>query len=269
MTETISIKIKLASLIFISSLFLSACSNPFDSLADQINEFISDEEESTESSSNAESDNESSDSDEALEESAEAQSSHTESAETEEELYDYQPLQGAGEETTLEEGEYVVGRDIEEGHYRVTSDGGHGNFSVVSEDEKQLNNINGILSDDSGDDESSNEMIVYLFEGHEVRVYAPESLTLTPYTEDEMLNTLPIGQYIVGEDVEPGTYEIHSEINESYYYFDIYNSTHQERKVRLQLGDPIYGGAENHLASFEEGDIIVVNAPEVELINQD
>jgi hypothetical protein len=248
MKKFIGIKLKLIGLIVVSSLVLGACSNPFDSLANQLNGLFSEGE----SSSVSNSDN--------GEDSAEAH---------ENALFDYSSLQGVGEQTSLTEGEYVVGKDVPEGRYSVTSNGGRGNFAVTSEAEKRLNSINGILSDEAGDDNATDEIITYLFEGHTITIYSEEGVTFTPYDEQVSIDHVPTGQYIVGEDFDPGVYEVHSEETESYYSLDVYNSDFQERKARLQLGSPEYGGAESHVTQFDEGDIIVVSAPLVELIPQD
>lgn len=240
MKTNIGSKMKFLGLIFLSSIILSACSNPFDSLADEINGLFSGGGTSESGSGgNGENDAEAS-------------------------LFNYELLNGQGTETTLEEGEYEVGKDIPEGRYRVTSSEGRGNFSVTSESEKRQNFVNAVVSDDESDESAVDEIITYLFDGHEITIYST-SLSFTPFEGTVPLDALPPGQYIVGEDIEPGTYEISADTEESYLSFDVYNGSHQERKMRLQLGDPSYGGAKTHMTLLEAGDIVVTDAPEIKL----
>lgn len=247
-----NMKLKLFGVIFISSLIMSACSNPLDSLADEINSWFSDSgvtETGSESEDNY--------SDTATEDDGEDL-----------EVEDYESLQGEGTEIVLEDGEHTVGNDIPAGRYHVTANEGRGNVIVRNDEGNRINAINVVMSADNDFINGSEEMYLFLLEGNVVELHNI-SVVFTPYNDGETLDTLPTGQYVVGENVEPGMYEVYSDINEGYYTFEVYSESHQERKSMNHFGDPEYGGVTTHAVFLEPGDIIVSSVPSVELTSLD
>lgn len=258
-------KLKFLSVLFVSSIFLSACSNPFDQLADEINNFIS-SDSSKEDKENIEENNGSEDTtaDNSIAEDADTT---VEQQEEEIETVDYSHLLNKGEEVILDEGTHDVGSDITPGRYTITTDVGYGSISIKdAEDYGILNEtIVGatVGATESADDQPS-QINVLLDEDYRVEISNIESVTLTPYETASVSKIFP-GQWIVGEDFPAGVYDISLEKSDMYGSLEVY-SQRDMVKSRHSLGSANYGGMTEFTMSFTDGDIVELRyLPEVTL----
>lgn len=255
-------KLKLLSVLFISSIILSACSNtnPFDELAGEINSWLgadstntseksTDPEEETENNTDTESNNEA-DNDTA---------GDTEDIET----LDYSHLMNQGEAVTLDEGMHEVGKDIEPGRYVITADSGYGNIYVKNEENR--GGFNETLAGESDSPEGQTTKIVgFLDEGYSVEIANFEQATFTPY-ETVSVETIFPGQWVAGEDFPAGVYDVSVPETEETGSLEV--SSHPDyNKSRHTLGNAKYDGMTEFTMSFEDGDIVNLRyVPEVTL----
>lgn len=256
------ISLRLTSVILGSALMLGACSNPFDSLASEINGLLSGEESSEEVTT--EETQETAD-DETAEEGqtdeTDVPESETESAGNETKPLDYSHLMGEGEETALENGTHKVGNDIPAGRYVITADTGIGNVFIDNEEDRSVlsTTLNGT---EESKDYGSGRVIVFLEEGHSIEINGLEGVNFAPYETEEVTELFP-GMWIVGEDFPAGVYDVETESTDYYGTMEVYSHPDQI-KARYSLGDPEYGGMSSFTASFEAGDIVELsNSPAV------
>ncbi len=248
--------LKLASVLLGSTLVLGACSNPFNSLADNINGWLSGEESAEEESTEEEtSENTSEDTqNEASDtEQSDAAQSETESTENETEQVDYSHLMDKGEETTLEDGTYEVGNDVPAGRYVMTADTGIGNVFISNEEDRTIlsTTLNGT---EESERYGSGKVIAFLEEGNSIEIEGLEGVNFTPYEAEEVTELFP-GMWVVGTDFPAGVYDISMEETDYFGSMEVYSHP-DATKARYSLGDPEYGGMTEFTASFEEGDIV-------------
>lgn len=261
--------LKLTSVILASTLFLGACSNPFDSLANGINGIFgngtSEEEadnESTEAEQTEEADNGSNETEQTEEtESAEdAAGSEKEAVET----LDYSHLMGEGEETTLDEGEHKVGSDIPPGRYKVTTENPEDRGNLFIYDTEDRTDLNALISGKEAGDYSATEAVIFLEKDYSIEITGIEGAVFTPYETNEVTELIP-GKWVVGKDFPAGVYDVALEETEEYGVLTVGNQPDQN-KARYSLGSPEYGGMTEFTASFEDGDIVELqNIPKVTL----
>src|SRR5699024_2470683 len=124
-------KLKFFGVLFFSSIVLSACSNPFDQLADEINSWLGSESGT-------------SDETEVIEDNMTTEETNTREENGEEavEKLDYSHLMNQGTEVTVEEGLYDVGSDIEPGRYIMTADTGYGSIYIQDDEDKAVTSDN-------------------------------------------------------------------------------------------------------------------------------
>lgn len=249
-------KLKLASVMIAGSIVLTACSNPFDELADEINTLISGDDNNTEEVMMGDETAEEAEEPEEVEEPAEVEE------ETElDPMYepiDYSHLFGQGEETSITEGDHVVGEEIVPGRYMVTSTGDYsGYLSIYDEEDRYVAGevlANENMSDSLGD--YPTEVFVYLEEGDNIEVSSDSSFVLTP--EDGPVDgIISPGMYVAGHDIEAGDYRISTE--ETELTGNIY--VHQIQAYdsgRYSVGNSEYGGKESFVMTFDEGDLIEI-----------
>ena len=267
-----SASLKFATVILGSTLFLGACSNPFNSLADEINSWVnsddSAEEESTEEETAEETSEDTNEPDDS-ESSDEGQSEGTDggSEETEVQPKDYSGLMGEGEETTLESGTHEVGNDVPAGRYVITADTGIGNLFITNEEDMTVLSTT-LHGEEEAQDYGSGKVIAFLEEGQSIEIDGLENVNFTPH-ETEEVSELFTGMWVVGEDFPAGVYEITAEDEGQFGTLETY--THPESvKARFSLGDSEYGGMSSFVTSFEEGDIVILrNYPSITLTQRD
>ncbi|WP_017549420.1 hypothetical protein [Salinicoccus carnicancri] len=268
-----SASLKFATVILGSTLFLGACSNPFNSLADEINSWVnsddSAEEEPTEEDAAEGQTSEDTAGTADTETSDEGQSEGTDSdsEETEVQPKDYSGLLGEGEETTLESGTHAVGNDIPAGRYVIAADTGIGNLFISDDSDRTIlsTTLNG---EEEAQDYGSGEVLAFLEEGQSIEINGLENVSFTPY-ETEEVSELFTGMWVVGEDFPAGVYEITAEDEGQFGTLETY--THPDSvKARFSLGDSEYGGMSSFVTSFEEGDIVILrNYPSITLTQRD
>ncbi|WP_411842426.1 hypothetical protein [Salinicoccus sp. HZC-1] len=259
--------LKLASVLMASTLFLGACSNPLDTLANEINGFMSGEE-TAEEKNPEENQNETAGTEPAGGEGQTGETGTSESdAENETQPVDYSHLMGKGEETTLDEGTHKVGSDIPAGRYVITADKGIGNIFISNEEERSVlsTTLNG---KEEAEDYGSGRALAFLDEGHSIEINGLEGVDFTPY-EAEEVTELFHGVWVAGKDFPAGVYDISVEEMESYGSMEVYNIP-DTIKARYSLGAPEYGGMRSFTASFEAGDIVELqNTPTVTITKRD
>ena len=249
-------RLKLISVLFFSSIILSACSNPFDQLADEINDWLGSESANTSEESN---DSEKDDDTDSNNETDNDTASDTEEIET----LDYSHLMNQGEAVTLDEGMHEVGKDIEPGRYVITADSGYGNIYVKNEEER--GGFNETLAGESDSPEGQTTEIVGFFdEGYSVEIANFENVYFTPY-ETVSVETIFPGQWVAGEDFPAGVYDVSMPETEETGSLEV--SSHPDyNKSRHTLGSAEYGGMTNFTMSFEDGDIVNLRyMPEITL----
>ena len=249
-------RLKLISVLFFSSIILSACSNPFDQLADEINGWLGSESANTSEESN---DSEKDDDTDSNNETDNDTASDTEEIET----LDYSHLMNQGEAVTLDEGMHEVGKDIEPGRYVITADSGYGNIYVKNAEER--GGFNETLAGESDSPEGQTTEIVGFFdEGYSVEIANFENVYFTPY-ETVSVETIFPGQWVAGEDFPAGVYDVSMPETEETGSLEV--SSHPDyNKSRHTLGSAEYGGMTNFTMSFEDGDIVNLRyMPEITL----
>ncbi|HBV22681.1 MAG TPA: hypothetical protein DEB42_02650 [Jeotgalicoccus sp.] len=249
-------RLKLISVLFFSSIILSACSNPFDQLADEINGWLGSESANTSEESN---DSEKDDDTDSNNETDNDTASDTEEIET----LDYSHLMNQGEAVTLDEGMHEVGKDIEPGRYVITADSGYGNIYVKNEEER--GGFNETLAGESDSPEGqTTEIVGFLDEGYSVEIANFENVYFTPY-ETVSVETIFPGQWVAGEDFPAGVYDVSMPETEETGSLEV--SSHPDyNKSRHTLGSAEYGGMTNFTMSFEDGDIVNLRyMPEITL----
>ena len=249
-------RLKLLSVLFFSSIILSACSNPFDELADEINGWLGSDIANTSEESN---DSEKDDDTDSNNETDNDTASDTEEIET----LDYSHLMNQGEAVTLDEGMHEVGKDIEPGRYVITADSGYGNIYVKNEEER--GGFNETLAGESDSPEGqTTEIVGFLDEGYSVEIANFENVNFTPY-ETVSVETIFPGQWVAGEDFPAGVYDVSMPETEETGSLEV--SSHPDyNKSRHTLGSAEYGGMTNFTMSFEDGDIVNLRyMPEITL----
>ena len=104
---------------------------------------------------------------------------------------------------TLGSGNHVVGQDIKPGFYVITATSGSGNFTSDSED------INTILGPTADNDEGQvDSYTTALYKGEKLDSQDIQSLKFTPVKQYQYLNKIGAGNWEVGLDIKPGTYEL-------------------------------------------------------------
>lgn len=267
-------KVRLTAALAISSMLLMACSNPFDELADDINNVLglgssteetdngeenSGEEEETSEEEDVEVEEETTDEEEVQEETGPERDEATdEDLDPMYETIDYSHLYGEGEEVTIEEGEHTAGGDIVPGRYSITTTSEYGSYLSIYDDEDKYVAGEALMSEDSenGTQGYPTELVAYISEGDNIEVTGAESFTLTPVSE-EYEGELPAGMHIAGEDVEPGDYRISTEETDlvgqvQTSHADVYITSSNA------VGNPDEGGRESFVMTIEEGDLIEV-----------
>ena len=264
MERRVRVKVKFIGLLFLSSIILTACSTPFDDLADQINAWIAGEEVD-----NKETENEDTEGTESTEEDSTTEETETteDTTETTNQVdtstsestskVDYSDLYNQGEETSLDSGTYTVGEDIEAGRYEVTSDDYMG-ITIRNADDLSTytDSVNG------GSEDSVDKHIVFLDDDYTVEVsdYSSSSdavVDFAPYESTEVTELTP-GQWIVGEDFPAGVYDIEIDPTDSYGDLVISRQLDSNR-ARFLLGSVDYGGVLEVTTNLEEGELVTLN----------
>lgn len=247
-------KLKLLFLLFVSSIILSACSNPFDQLADEINSWLgSDSPDTSEENEN--------DADE-TETETDSELDTADNSEEAEKL-DYSHLMNQGAAVTLDEGVHDVGKDIEPGRYLVTVDSGYGNIYVKDKEDRGV--IGETIDEGTeGNEDRVTQFVVFLDDGYSLEIDYVENMNFTPYETEAVENIFP-GQWVAGDDFPAGVYDISLPETEATGSLEV--TAHPEyNKSRHTLGSSEYGGMTEFTMSFEEGDIISLRyIPEVTL----
>ena len=237
-------KLKLASVMVLSTVVLAACTNPFDQLADEINSYLA--------------------GDEGMEEPAEVDEAVSEEAEEPAEtdrLYapiDYSHLYCEVEETTISAGEHVVGEDIAPGRYSITSTGEYsGYLSIYDEEERYV--AGEVLASEGMEStfrDYPTEVLLYIDEGDKMEITNDTTFIFTPVS-GPFEGRLSPGMYIAGHDIEAGDYRITTE--ETELSGNIY--VHQIEAYgsgRYSVGNPEYGGKDSFVMTFDEGDLVEI-----------
>lgn len=259
------------SAVVLTGVFLGGCSNPFDTVADGINNLLVEEsddvvEESGDTegipvTDTNETETVIEDTEEDFSEDTEVdisedttQGSNNDTSEIE--TLDYGHLMNRGEATTLGEGTFTVGEDIAIGRYRATSTEGYGNLFVYDEEGRLT--VGATMSEASEDSSRprSSEVVIFLDEGDEVEISGIDHVDFTPYETTEVYELI-IGQWVVGEDFPAGIYDISLEENENLGYLKV-STVKDYDTSRFALGSSAYGGTTEFTAAFEAGEVVTI-----------
>lgn len=273
-------QMRLMAALAFSSIILMACSNPFDELADDINNALG----LGTSTEETETGDENADSEEAEEGTVEVEEETADEEVTEEapeeepaeetdedndpryETFDYSHLYGEGEEITIEEGDYTVGDDIVPGRYSITTSSEYGSYLSIYNDEDRYVAGEALMNEDSGEDfaDYPTELLVYISEGDNLEVRNDDSFTLTPVS-GKYGDELPAGMHVAGHDIEAGDYRISTEETD---LVGQVQTSHAGAYMTSSnaVGNPDEGGRESFVMTIEEGDIVeVIGIPSVNL----
>ncbi|GAB3058897.1 hypothetical protein ACFOU0_04505 [Salinicoccus sesuvii] len=246
------------STIVLTTMFLTGCSNPFDTMANGINELFALERDDTEDAADS-SVPSSPDVSETVEDTeaglSEETSEESDTDTSEVETLDYSHLMNEGEPVTLGEGTFVVGEDIQRGRYRATSTEGYGNLFVYDADERLSVSATMIEASDSNRSRSS-EVVLFLDEGDEVEISGIDDVEFVPYETTEVSELTP-GQWVVGEDFPAGIYDISLQETETLGYLKV-NTIKDYETSRFALGSSAYGGTTEFTTAFEAGEVVTV-----------
>lgn len=120
-------------------------------------------------------------------------------------IKDYEDLIAAAkdkEPVELFSGNWIVGEDIAPGRYEITTtDGQNRNLFINKEDDNS--HVNAILGDSNI---SVSRVSFYLTGGEEIEIKGMDLVIFTPLEAGKDLTQIHSGNWIVGVDVEPGTY---------------------------------------------------------------
>ena len=121
------------------------------------------------------------------------------------EIKDYENLIAASsgkEPVELFSGTWMVGEDIDLGRYEITTTNGQsGNIFIKKDGSSSY--VNDILGDSS---HSVDRISIYLTGGEEIEIIGIDPVIFTPIEAGKDLTEIHSGNWIVGLDVEPGTY---------------------------------------------------------------
>ena len=259
-------KTRLTAALIFSSIILMACSNPFDELADEINNAIGGGSSTEESENNDETSGEEETAEVGEETTDEEVAQEEPDEETDEEVdpmyerIDYSHLYGEGEEVTIDKGNHTAGDDMVPGRYSITTTSEYGSYLRIYDEEDGYVAGEALMSEDSTDEVTDypTELLVYLSEGDTIEVTGEDSFTLTPVST-EYEDELPSGMHVAGQDIEAGDYRISTEETE---VVGQVQTSHAEAYVtsRNAIGNPDQGGRESFVMTIEEGDIVEVIA---------
>jgi len=155
---------------------------------------------------------------------------------------------------------YTAGVDIEPGRYMVTTERGYGGFVVyeVGSNYPEISELIGFFADPH----HVPSVAVTLAEDQEIMVYGARlsKVTFTPL-DTVLLTELCTGIWVVGMDIEPGTYTVHSKDGRSG------NLTLFDGDLpiaRVLLGDGEGNFKKSEIITIKEGEIIrISNIPTV------
>lgn len=152
----------------------------------------------------------------------------------------------AAKETTLSTGNFQVGVDVSPGRYKITANEGLGFFNIVSSAGAQTSFLLASALDDSS-------LEVYLYDGERVTIDGMESVSLVPKAPS-LRTSLGSGIFIVGLDIEAGTYNISAKNQTGNISIDSPNSS--SLKINEAFGGE--SGVDNVNAPLVDGDIITI-----------
>lgn len=263
-------KTRLTAALIFSSIILMACSNPFDELADEINNAIGGGSSTEESENNDETSGEETTevieeetTDEEVTQKEPDEEPAEESDEEVEPMYeriDYSHLYGEGEEKTIEKGEHTAGDDIVPGRYSIMTTSEYGSYLRIYNEEDRYVAGEVLMDEDSAANPTGypTELLVYLNEGDTIEVAGEDSFTLIPVST-EYEDELPSGMHVAGQDIEAGDYRISAGETELVGHVE---ASRAEAYVtsRNAIGNPEEGGRESFVMTIEEGELVEVIA---------
>lgn len=250
-------KYRFISLLFFSTLILSACSNPFDQLADEINSWISGDEPTEETTNDEPNDNSTQD----------TSSSETETSTNEDIDYiDYSHLMNEGAAVSLDKGTHSVGSDIEPGRYKVIP---HEETSSISVENAEGRIVAGetLSGLNKHEGQYPDSLVVFLDEGYTLETQHDSGVELEPY-ETSDIDVLTTGLWVVGEDIPEGVYDITVPNTDKYGSLSVSNVVDYD-KMQIIIGSEQYGGTSEFTISFDDGDVLNLRyLPNIELVKR-
>ena len=155
---------------------------------------------------------------------------------------------------------YVTGVDIEPGRYMVTTGNGYGGFVVyeVGTNYPEISEVIGYFADPH----HVPSVAVTLAETQEIMIYGARlnKVTFTPL-ETALLTELCTGHWVVGMDIEPGTYIVRSKDGRT-GNLTLFDGDLPVARVLLGDGGGVF--KEHELITIKEGEIIrISNIPTV------
>lgn len=167
---------------------------------------------------------------------------------------DFDPKQDKGEATTKNAGKYKVGKDIKPGHYTITQ---HSKDMGIFEQDNQYDNyiFSNALSGDSK--YIASKISTYLVDGQTVVIKDMKNVKFTPEPTKPRTD-LNTGVWIVGADVEPGSYTVRS-ANVYSANFTVKTSGKTEKnKINEVVGKEDENAKKTLKVNLDKGDIILV-----------
>ncbi|PKY89685.1 hypothetical protein CYJ57_02965 [Falseniella ignava] len=169
------------------------------------------------------------------------------------ELTDYEALITSSQNikpTELSSGEWIVGEDIEPGRYNIkpSDEEDSGNIMINQKDKSSL-----LLNEVLGFNHFGGveQIRVYLTGGEKIEIIGLDSVTFTPVGPEEKHEEIHAGFWIVGIDVEPGTYIATTEKEQS---GNVFVTDKDGYLVTTEiLGENMFRGVDQMELKLEEG----------------
>ena len=155
---------------------------------------------------------------------------------------------------------YIAGTDIEPGRYMVTTERGYGGFVVyeIGTDYPEISEVIGYFAEP----QHVQSIAVTLADTQEIMIYGSKlkRVTFTPL-ETEFLTELSTGVWVVGLDIEPGTYVVRSKDGRT-GSLTLFDGDLPIARVSLGNGGDVF--KEYEIITIKEGQIMrISNIPTV------
>lgn len=165
------------------------------------------------------------------------------------------------ETTELFSGEWIVGQDIKPGRYKITTlDGQSGNFFIYENETEEYPFVNFIL-ENNGFGLGVEEANFDIQDGQVIELSGMDNVIFEP-VESEIKTELTTGMWVVGVDVEAGTYVATTAEDTSGNLFVYENGDYPDG---YPTTNAVLGKGENNIGSeriqlkLKDGQVIVIS----------
>ena len=159
----------------------------------------------------------------------------------------------AREDITLSSGTFTVGQDISTGRYVVTGDG-RGNFTVHGSAGLRVNEI--LRTKDSDSNFGVPSITTDLEDGDRIEIRGINNVTFRS-VQRSLSNTLTTGNWIVGEDISAGTYDVTVSQGETGNFIILLDSRPVVNEILSNT--PSGFGVETVRVNLQDGQLITIS----------